>query len=101
MSNARPDGTAPEDTNERKESLLRVEGDVPLSVGSTPAPRKCPCRWCVSPRKKLYCHSHCPDYIAWCEQEEEKKKSERARKFYTTSETGKRSIWRAMRGKKR
>lgn len=39
MSHARPDGTAPEDTNERKEALLRVDGDVPLSVGSTPAPR--------------------------------------------------------------
>lgn len=103
MNDARPiEGTAPEDAKERTEALLSVEGDVPLSVGSTPAPRKVkyPCRWCVSPKRKLYCHSHCPEYKEWVEQEEKRKEYERSRKTFTLSETGKRSIWRAMGRKK-
>ena len=97
MMDARPEGATPGDTNERMERSCGVEGNVPLSAGSTPAPRKVkyPCRWCTE--RKLYCHSICPDYKAWCEQEERKKKAERDRKTFTLSDNGRKSIWRAMK----
>ena len=36
---------------------------------------KCPCKGCVAPKRKPGCHSICPEYIEYSEQEEMRKKA--------------------------
>lgn len=36
---------------------------------------KCPCKGCVAPKRKPGCHSVCPEYAEFSEQEELRKKA--------------------------
>ena len=41
--------------------------------------RHCPCDGCYAPKRKMYCHSHCKEYIEWSAAEKEIKEAEQAK----------------------
>lgn len=58
---------------------------------------KCPCIGCVPPKRKMFCHSHCDEYDAWCEQRIKEKKKLEDDYAWNQSEAAKRQIWRSLR----
>ena len=39
-----------------------------------------PCKDCVAPKRKVGCHSNCPEYLAWLQQDLERKETIRKNK---------------------